>query len=168
MNKKSLIEHYKMQPHPEGGYFKETFRSKDKIDFIHEPHSASSDIVYMLSRDDVSCFHRIKSDELWHFFDGLPLTVVILDINEASHYKLIRLGKNFSNGEEFQACVPSGLWFGAFIDKKDKENDLETDHSLVGCTVAPGFEFSEFEIADRQHLLEQFPLAYDVIQMLTK
>jgi len=168
MNKQDLIQHYKLQPHPEGGYYKETYRSKDKIDFINKQHSASSDILYMLCRDDVSCLHRIKSDEMWHFFDGLPLTVVVLDKQEPNHYKIIRLGKNCLNGEEFQACVGSGFWFGAFIDSKDKENDLETDHSLVGCTVAPGFEFSEFEIANREFLLKEFPMAHEIIKMLTK
>lgn len=155
-----LIENYHMSAHPEGGYFVETYRASEFLQDECLPlrfrgeRVFSTAIYYLLQGNEYSAFHRIHSDELWHFYYGSSLNIYILD--PLGNFELITLGANLSNGEVFQAAVRAGHWFAA--------HPVNPDHfSFVGCTVAPGFSFEDFEIADPAKLAEQFPKYNDMI-----
>lgn len=153
-----LIEELSLSPHPEGGYFRETYRST-RLDSAGR--SAATTIYFMLKRGQVSKLHRIDADEGWHLYLGGPLEIHELDErNPAASPVLARLGTNLSRGERPQHVVSAGKWFGAALA-------AEAEYALVGCTVAPGFEFAKFELADRENLLARFPAARDLIVRLT-
>ncbi len=158
------IEKLNLQPHPEGGYFRETYRSGETIPKHALPQRFSGDrafstcIYYLLNQNQYSAFHTIQQDEIWHFYEGSPLTLHILDPNKA--YKSVRLGRNPEAEESLQAIVRAGSWFAAAV------NNTES-YALVGCTVAPGFDFADFKLADRGHLMESFPDHRDVIKKFT-
>ncbi len=149
---KDWIEKLGLQPHPEGGYFVETYRA----DAPEGERAASTGIYFLIEAGNVSNFHRIDADEMWHFYAGDGLTVHM--IAPDGTYDMHRLGTG--DGEVFQAVVPAGYWFGAEVS--DGGN-----YALVGCTVAPGFEFSGFELADREALTAQYPDHAAIIQRLT-
>lgn len=159
------IERLQLIAHPEGGYFRETYRSEELIGVDHLPdrykvsHSFSTAIYYLIKGDQSSAFHRLKSDELWNFYVGSSLTLHI--ISAEGEHSQIKLGSNPENGEVFQAVTHAGSWFGAAVDDKSL-------FALVGCSVAPGFDFSDFELADRADLLKQFPEHAVIIKELTK
>ena len=146
------IDHLQLKPHPEGGYYAETYRSSGVI-----PASASSQfkgdrnystaIYYLLEQGDHSAFHRIKSDECWHHYAGGTLLIHVL--NQDGTYACIKLGSATDKGEVFQFVVPADTWFAA-------ECAEQTSFVLTGCTVAPGFDFGDFEMADRELLLHEF------------
>lgn len=154
-----LIEFYQLLPHPEGGYYKETYRSSELIPTNSLPErfignrSFSTAIYFLLEADSFSAFHRIKSDECWHFYSGDAVDIHVLHNN--GNYELIKLGSNIEMGEQFQAIVPAGAWFAS------KTNGI---YSLVGCTVSPGFDFADFELANTAELAEQFPGQFELIQ----
>ncbi len=159
------VQKLQMEPHPEGGYFAETYRSAETI-----PHSALPDrfggnrafgtaIYFLLESHHVSALHRIQADEIWHFYAGGPLDVFVID--PTGELTVIRLGNKLEQGDVFQAVVPAGCWFGS----KPAEGSA---FSLVGCTVAPGFDFADFEMADRATLLEEYPQHRAVIEQLTE
>lgn len=154
-----LISELGLSPHPEGGYFKETYRSNLVIQTESGVRQASTGIYYLLENDDFSAFHRIKSDEMWHFYAGSPLEVHSID-QEGNHLRRV-LGLDIANGQQPQFVVPSGHWFGSRI-----QND--TGFSLVGCTVAPGFDFADFEIARAEDLLLMYPTHSEIIHSLTR
>ncbi|MEZ5084231.1 MAG: cupin domain-containing protein [Bacteroidales bacterium] len=110
--------------------------------------SFSTSIYFLLNGNDFSAFHRIKSDEVWHFYDGSALIIYILIPNGKSVQ--VRLGNKPENNEIFQFVIPKGAWFAAKPDNEDS-------YSLVGCTVAPGFDFDDFELGSRTNLIRQFP-----------
>ena len=158
------IEKLDLNPHPEGGYFKEIYKSGEYIKEEHLPErfhgrrAFSTSIFFLLAGDQVSKFHRIKSDELWHFYEGSSVIIYYFDENR----KLCELpmGNNLDNGEFFQAVVPAGAWFGAAL--KDTAS-----FALCGCTVAPGFDFEDFEMGDRGNLIETYPGYSSIIEKLT-
>ncbi|MGC4063970.1 MAG: cupin domain-containing protein [Polyangiaceae bacterium] len=163
-----LIESYGLERHPEGGYYRETHRATQRVTrdesdlelaFNRRSLSASTAILYLLEKDDFSALHRIQSDEVWHFYAGDPLRVVTL--KPSGEREDFMLGANLDRGERFQACVPAARWFGAH---------LETNRGfcLVGCTVAPGFEFADFELGTRSKLLEMYPQHAAIVQALTR
>lgn len=158
------ISRLNLTEHPEGGYFKETYRSEELIDNDALPkrfkgtRSFSTAIYFLLRGDQVSHLHRIKSDELWHFYSGSALTIHIIDKHD--QYNRIRLGCNFDKGEMYQAAVKAGTWFGATVDMSDS-------YSLVGCTVSPGFDFDDFEMGNREELLARYPRHSQIIEKLT-
>ncbi|MBN8825014.1 MULTISPECIES: cupin domain-containing protein [unclassified Spirosoma] len=158
------VRAFNMVPHPEGGYYAETYRSSEKIGQTALPSRFSGErsfctaIYFLLEQKDVSAFHRIQSDEIWHFYAGGPLEVFI--IHPDGKLRTIRLGNNPDQGEVFQDVVPASCWFGS----KPAEG---TEFSLVGCTVAPGFDFADFELADRNQLLQEFPQHREIIEKLT-
>ncbi|MFC5412233.1 cupin domain-containing protein [Larkinella bovis] len=158
------IDAYRMQAHPEGGYFVETYRAAETIPQSALPSRFSGDrnfstgIYFLLENHHFSALHRIQADELWHFYAGGPLQVYV--IHPDGRLEIIRLGRNPAEGEVFQAVVPAGCWFGS-------KPAPETAYSLVGCTVAPGFDFADFELADRARLWAQYPQHRDVIELLT-
>lgn len=162
MNQDVLISSLQLQPHPEGGFYRETYRCAASV----SPHgadyqrSASTAIYYLLCDGAHSAWHRIKSDEVWHFYAGEPLDVYVLahDGSLVRH----RLGNAVTHpGAVFQAVVPAGLWFAA-------ECADPATFALAGCTVAPGFEFSDFEMADTHALLAHHPQHRDTILRLGK
>ena len=158
------INKLEMMPHPEGGYFKEVYRSQEshKADGLPNrfggDRSHGTSIYFLLVGDQVSKFHRIKSDEIWHFYEGSAVT--IYRITPAGKLLTTIVGRDFENGEELQAVIPFGEWFGAEVNDKGS-------FALVGCTVAPGFHFEDFELANCDDLEKEFPAEYDVIQKLS-
>jgi len=152
-------------PHPEGGYFKEIYRADEKYsaEYLPDRYSGnrnfSTSIYFMLTGEDVSNFHRLQSDELWHFYDGSSIIIYLL--NEKEGFRTITLGKNLTDDEVYQTTIDRGVWFAAEL--KDKKS-----FSLIGCTVSPGFDFKDFELADRKILSEQFPQHKDLIERFTK
>jgi len=157
-----LITHLKLARHPEGGWYRETYRSGGTVAANLLPERFAGDrafctaIYFLLERGDVSALHRIKSDELWHFYAGAALTVHV--ITPQGEYYPLKLGSDLAAGESFQAIVPAGCWFGAAS---------EGAYSLVGCTVAPGFDFADFEMGSRENLLRRFPAHVGIIRRLT-
>lgn len=150
-----------MEPHPEGGFFKETYRSEEleKFDGFIGSRNISTAIYFMITKGNFSAFHRIKSDEIWHFYDGSPVEIVVIspEGNLTSH----QLGLDINNGQLPQAMVPAGCWFASRIAD-------DADYALAGCTVAPGFDFQDFELADRVDLVKEFPQHEAVIRSLTR
>jgi predicted cupin superfamily sugar epimerase len=159
------VQAFNMQPHPEGGYFAETYRAAETISKAALPDRFAGDrpfstaIYFLLESKDVSALHRIASDEVWHFYAGGTLEVFV--ITPSGELTTIRLGNNPKQGEVFQAVVPAGCWFGSAPAEG-------VDFSLVGCTVAPGFDFADFEMASRETLLTEFPQHRDVIKKLSE
>lgn len=146
---------FDLRRHPEGGSFVETYRSQIKMD----ERSAATAIYFLLEENDFSAFHRLRSDEIWHFYLGGPLKIIEIDL----HGKLITtvLGPDLTAGHKLQHTVPAGHWFGSI--------PLEgTEFSFVGCTVAPGFEYADFELAKREELTKIFPQHSKVIAGLTR
>ena len=148
------IETLNLTPHPEGGFFTETYRASAPDGM----RAAATGIYFLLRSSDISHLHRIDADEMWHFYNGSPLTLHVL--SQSGSYSTLSLGKDPKAGQRFQAVVPAGAWFGATVDQADS-------FALVGCTVAPGFEFDGFELARRETLLTQFPQQADIIRRLT-
>lgn len=152
-------------PHPEGGYYRETYRSQSTI-----PHTGlaagfsgerlvSTAIYFLLEAGNFSAFHRIRSDEMWHFYDGFPIGIHM--ISPDGEYRLMKIGNDPERGALFQGVVPAGWWFAAEVLDNQP-------YSLVGCTVAPGFDFADFEMAERAALIAEFPLHSAIIERLTR
>jgi len=148
------IEKLKLSRHPEGGYFREVYRSDEFIQKKGLPgryssfRSFSTSIYFLLKSGEISAFHRLKSDETWHFYEGSPLMLYIILMNG----KLIevKLGANLENKEVFQFTIPKGSWFAS-------KPLLSNSFSLLGCTVAPGFDFDDFEMGKREQMLKAYP-----------
>jgi predicted cupin superfamily sugar epimerase len=159
------IQQLDLQEHPEGGFFRETYRSHETIppealpERFSGARSFATAIYFLLKGDDFSAFHRIKSDELWHFHAGRPLTLHMID--SSGRYQKTVLGENPQNGEVLQATVPEGCWFAA-------ETLDRSGYTLVGCTVAPGFDFADFEMGRRSELIELYPDHRQLIKTLTR
>ncbi len=162
------IQTLQLQQHPEGGYFRETYRSAGLIEKTALPEQFTGDrsfstaIYFLLGKYDFSAFHRIRSDEMWHFYTGAALDIYVID--PQGRFSLIKIGNNPANGEHFQAVVPAGSFFASRMNPKN----TTADYSLVGCTVAPGFDFEDFEMPARETLLNLFPQHTTVITELTR
>jgi predicted cupin superfamily sugar epimerase len=160
-----LVEELELLPHPEGGWFRETYRSTETIprnglpDRFDGPRSQATAIYFLLTSESFSALHRIKSDEQWHFYTGSALTVHVF--HPGGQYEAIKLGSRLEQGETFQAVVLQGCWFGATVDTPDS-------FALVGCSVAPGFDFSDFEMAHHLTLSQQYPRHSALIERLTR
>ena len=153
------IKHFGMAPHPEGGYFKEIFRSKHKVLRSGEniERDACTSIYYLLESFDFSGFHRLKSDEMWYFHKGSPIFIHIIQENGA--YDRIELSD--SEAGQLQAVVESGCWFAAEIPSK-------SDFTLVSCAVSPGFDFAEFEMANKSCMIKNYPQHIEIINKWCK
>jgi len=160
----TLVDSLGLQKHPEGGWYRETYRSAGTVPLHGLPgrfdgeRSFCTSIYFLLSGDEFSAFHRIKQDELWHFYDGDGLTVHVID--KAGNCLEKKLGRDSEKGECFQQVVEAGDWFGASVPSGG--------FALVGCTVAPGFDFADFEMPSRQELLSLYPQHRAVIEKLTR
>ncbi|KAA0209988.1 MAG: cupin domain-containing protein [Ignavibacteriaceae bacterium] len=158
------IERFNMLPHPEGGYFKEVYRSREFVQREHLPERYDGErnfvtsIYFLLDKTQTSKFHRLKSDEIWYHLDGNGALVHI--IYPDGKRNTIKLGYDYDKGEHLQAVIPMGSWFGAEVTDK-------AGYCLVGCAVAPGFNFNDFELAKRENLLNEFPDYADIINKLT-
>jgi predicted cupin superfamily sugar epimerase len=161
------IERLDLRPHPEGGYFRETYRSAERIAGAALPARFPGDrafataVYFLLTRDAFSAFHRIRSDELWHFYAGDAVTLAILDADGAGGLTTESLGRDPQRGELPQVVIPAGAWFAAEVASSGS-------YALVGCTVAPGFDFADFELGDRRSLVAQYPQHRGVVERLTR
>lgn len=162
----SLVSAYNLLPHPEGGFYKETYRSLMTIDDANAKNlgfltakSSSTAIYFLLTATNFSAFHKIKSDELWHFYKGDVLHIHVISPN--GEYSIIKLGNNIENGEQFQAVVPANYWFAS-------EVATGGNFAFVGCTVAPGFDFEDFEMAAKDSFLQAFPQHKEIINKLCR
>ena len=158
-----LIKKYSLQPHPEGGWYKQTYKSKEFIPSTALPERFdgervfSTAIYFLLERGNFSAFHRIKSDECWHFYAGDALNIYIIDIT--GELKVVTLGKD--DEQHFQYVVPANSWFAS-------QPVAGSEFSFVGCTVAPGFEFDDFELADAKSLSLLYPQHASIIKELCR
>ncbi|QEC67150.1 cupin domain-containing protein [Panacibacter ginsenosidivorans] len=160
-----LINYYKLIPHPEGGYYKETYRAVESIAHNALPgrfkgvRNFSTAIYFLLQENNFSSFHRIQSDECWHFYAGGRMLIHLIDAH--GNLETIKLGPDILSGERLQFVVPAGCWFAS-------ETMPATSFSLVGCTVAPGFDFADFELANADELSNQYPQHEVLIRRLTR
>lgn len=153
-----LVKSLNLLPHPEGGFYKETFRSVEGIETEQGERNLCTSIFFLLTSENVSSFHRIKSDELWFFHEGSPLTVHTLGENG---YESLTLGLPESGSDCLpQQSVKANTIFGSTVDQQDS-------YSLVSCVVAPGFDFRDFELFEAKDLLPLFPQAEAIIRRLT-
>lgn len=161
----SAIEALGLMPHPEGGWYREVYRSEDMLQAAQLPerysqhHCFSTSIYYLLEKGQFSTFHRLKSDETWHFYIGNPVEIFIIP-PDGSLMKVL-LGNNISDGQSLQFTIRRNCWFAALPTGNNP-------FSLVGCTVSPGFEFADFEIADRKDLIDKYPAIFQIITLLTR
>jgi uncharacterized protein len=162
---KHWIERLRLEPHPEGGYFRQTYRSDVMIPPEALPsgfggtRAASTAIYFLLAEGNFSAFHRLQSDEIWHFYAGSPLVIEVIE--PTGLHSTILLGDDADAGQVFQAVVRAGCWFASHVaDWKG--------WALVGCTVAPGFDFEDFEMAKREELINTYPQHREAITKLTR
>lgn len=164
-NAQYWIDRLSLSPHPEGGYYQVTYQSTLTIvqnalpSAFHGNRSASTAIYFLLAQKDFSAFHRIASDELWHFYAGSALVVYVID--PEGNYSELHLGDVFEAGEVFQAVVKAGCWFASRLKNP-------AGFALVGCTVAPGFDFADFEMAKRSELAATYPKHRKLIEEMTR
>jgi len=160
-----IITNLDLTPHPEGGYYRETYRSAGMINQNSLPpvftgeRNYSTCIYFLLIAGSFSAFHRIVQDEIWHFYDGFP--VILHLITPDGKYSNICIGRDIDKGESPQFVVPGGTWFASEVSALN-------EFSLVGCTVSPGFDFIDFELPGRKELILKFPQLSEIITRLTK
>ena len=153
-----------LKPHPEGGYFKETYRSAGTIeqqsldDRYDGERNYSTCIYFLLTSDNFSAFHRIKQDEIWHFYDGSPIRLHM--ISDEGRYSKQIIGKDIFKGELPQFVVPGGYWFASEVVD-------QSSYALTGCSVSPGFSFEDFELKSQHELTAIFPSHATIIEKLT-
>lgn len=160
MNLETVIKELNLTPHPEGGYFCETYRSGETIgrDGLPDRYGGNrafgTSIFYLLNSHDKSYFHRLKSDELWYFHLGAVIVLHVIDPRQG--YRFIELGPDLAGGEQLQQVIPAGSWFAAEVKG-------QTGFALAGCAVFPGFDFADFEMGCRETLLLEYPSLSDII-----
>jgi predicted cupin superfamily sugar epimerase len=160
-----LIHQFKLLPHPEGGWYAETYRSKHLIPKESLPAGFSGDramstaIFFLLEQGNYSAFHRIQSDECWHFYAGDPLDIFILE--PGGSLKIVLLGNNPEAGHLFQYVVPAKCWFAS-------RPAAGSQFCFVGCTVSPGFDFADFELAESIKLIDEYPAHEALIRELCR
>jgi predicted cupin superfamily sugar epimerase len=158
-----LIRHLGLQPHPkEGGFFRETYRAAEACGQLPARYqgrrSVSTALYYLLTPTTYSALHRLQSDEIFHFYSGDPIRMLQLDADGRG--RTIVLGPDVMSGQQFQVVVPRGVWQGSCLEPGGR-------FALLGCTVAPGFEYADYESGDRQALTKQYPAFEDLIRRLT-
>jgi hypothetical protein len=153
-----LIRTLALSPHPEGGFYREIFRSSGVVQTTRGERSASTAIYFLLPAREISALHRVSSDEVWHHYAGGPVELHLIDAS-ATH-QVIHLGKDLGAGQHPMWVVPAGVWQAAVAGTDE--------HALCGCTVAPGFDFADFEMPGREELLRRFPSLAEVVRRLTR
>ena len=165
MTPQNLISHYNLQPHPEGGWYAQSYRSSEIIPAAALPDRFGGDrvfstaIYFLLEQGNFSAFHRIKSDECWHFYQGDPLEVFVIGTDR--QLTIVTLGQDSSRGQLFQYVVPANCWFASRPAKESK-------FCFLGCTVAPGFDFADFELANQTNLCSEYPEHNELILVLCR
>ncbi|TZF83060.1 cupin domain-containing protein [Pedobacter sp. BS3] len=157
MSAQTLIQQLQLQKHPEGGFYRETYRCSDTLTSSNKTRNVSTAIYYLLENADRSHFHRIQSDELWFFHQGATVEIIMLTDGQSTS---ILLGNNLEQGEVPQVIIPANTWFAARLKHAN-------GYALVSCTVAPGFDFADFELAGKESLLQQYPHSKILIDDLT-
>ncbi len=151
-----LIAAYRLAPHPEGGWYRETYRSMERVTTAHGTvRSATTSIYFLLTAETFSAFHRLASDETWHFYRGDPVTLDIIDAS--GRYETRTLG----DGDALQTTVVAGAHFAAHVESAN-------GFAFVGCDVSPGFEFSEFHLTTRSMLTAAYPHLAPLIARYTR
>ena len=162
MTADDIIRLLALSPHPEGGFFRETLRAPELPFALPERgvRSASTAIYFLLRRGDFSALHRVRSDEVWHHYLGAPLELHLI---APTGHTLATLGSALERGERPQAVAPAGVLQAARVAPASAG-----DFTLVGCTVAPGFDFADFEMPAREALLRDFPEHAPLIKAFTR
>ncbi len=161
---KEIINELNLMPHPEGGYFIETYRSDGTIkeDSLNKTYNGernySTCIYFLLTSNTFSAFHKIRQDEIWHFYEGSPIELFTISVNGNLSKHII--GLDLKNGQKPQLIVPGNHWFAASVLNKDS-------YALVGCTVSPGFDFEDFVLGTKKELVEKFPQHEEIIAKYT-
>ena len=164
-NAQYWIENLQLEPHPEGGYFRQTYRAEMVIAREGLPagfsgnRAVSTAIYFLLEGKNFSAFHRLRSDELWHFYMGGPLVVHVIE--PEGNYSQIALGHDPEAGQVLQAVVRAGCWFASHVANWNS-------FALVGCTVSPGFDFDDFEMGRREKLIASYPQHRELIEQLSR
>lgn len=143
MNKETIIKQLNMTPHPEGGYYYESYQSTQTVG----DNALFTSIYFLIEEGNISHFHQIKSDELWYFHAGDAITIHM--IHQDGTYEAVKLGMNLLDGEVPQYLVPGGTIFASTVE--------EGEWSFVGCMVSPGFKFEEFKLFNQTELIEEYP-----------
>jgi uncharacterized protein len=152
-----IINLLKLTAHPEGGYYREIYRSKDEMSLTGGvARNLSTSIYYLIRGNQVSAFHRLKSDELWYYHLGCPLQVYFFD---STGYSSHILGPDIVSGQQVQLIIPAGTIFGAELADK-------SSFCLFGCMVSPGFDFTDFELIPEHHLINEYPKYETIIKRL--
>lgn len=149
----SIIRELGLAPHPEGGFFRQTYRNAVTVG----DRALSTAIYFLLTHDNPSRMHRVTSDEIWHFYAGDPIEMLQLGEGEP---RIVRIGPNLAAGERPQVLVPGGVWQGVRVQPGGR-------YALVGATVTPGFDFADFSMGDRAELIGCYPQAAELITALT-
>jgi len=159
----SYIKRLQLIKHPEGGYFREVYRSGEMIlpEYLPKrykaPRNFSTSIYFLLEGNQFSAFHFLQSDELWHFYDGSSVLLYVID--QKGNLSVQKLGKG--EDSNFQITIQKKNWFAAEVENKKS-------FSLFGCTVSPGFEFDDFKLGKRNELIKKFPRHKNIISRLTR
>jgi len=156
----SMVRLLGLHPHPEGGFYRETFRATSRVG-THDgrgERAASTAIYFLLPAGTFSALHRVRSDEAWHHYDGDPVDLHTIDAGGV--HAVARLGRGWDAGERPQIVVPAGVWQAAVPAGRA--------WSLCGCTVAPGFDFADFEMPSRSELVARFPRHRELIEKLSR
>lgn len=164
MDAKEIINFFDLTAHPEGGYYKETYRSANKIlakdlggNFVGDRNYCTS-IYFLLTSEKFSAFHKINQDEIWHFYEGA--TIKLHTISPKGDYSFVLIGNDYKNNEIPQFTVPAHYYFAAEVTKKNA-------FTFVGCTVSPGFDFRDFTLPSCKELTLEFPKLSNIIKSLT-
>lgn len=157
------IKHLQLLPHPEGGFYTETYRSEGFVKIDGRPHGKlrnfCTGIYFLLVDNNFSAFHRISSDEMWHYYAGH--TLELFEIDEDGVLLRTLIGNDISAGAVPQYVVKAGRWFASRVLGQQ-------GFVLTGCTVSPGFDFQDFEMADRSELIKHYPQHTAAIIALTR
>ena len=152
-----LIEALQLEPHPEGGFYRSTIRDEEKLQLARGERPLYTSIYFLLRSQDISHLHRLQSDEVWYYHGGSALTIHM--IHPDGMYEAKKLGVNIANGEQPQILVKKGTIFGSSVEAEDT-------YGLVGCMVAPGFDFVDFELFTQQELIELYPQHEGIIKKM--
>jgi predicted cupin superfamily sugar epimerase len=161
MNAQQIIKKFNLETHPEGGYFKETYRSELVAvpEGFKSERNYSTSIYFLITNEAFSAFHKVNQDEIWHFYIGSCIHLHLIHPN--GKYELIKVGNQITDGEVPQFVFTAQTWFAAEVVE-------EHQFAFVGCTVSPGFDFKDFELANREALTSKFPNHKNTIKRLTR
>lgn len=157
----AIIRHFGMRPHPEGGHYVRVYRSNGVIpqpalgNAFNGERPYSTAILYLLRQGEISRLHRLRQDEIWHFYLGGPLRLPV--ISPCGELSEVYLGRDILAGQHLQYAIPGGHWFAAAPVPGNA-------YTLVGCTVSPGFDFDDFELAEEERLKHAFPHLFPAIR----